>query len=688
METPPPKRRKTSTDGLTPGGLMNHEEPPVNYDGTPTTPSRPLFMSPTKASLAKFNPNLLPRIKSPVGEVVRSRSANRTSFARNRAATKSDDVVEESLVADAEEGRRKSLLIDSFIRGARKSPGPSTSSIGGGLSEPPRRRSRTPRKSSPIKATEPTGSGALSVQEHALNPVKEAENDIHSRVDQQFLDGAEAAASKPEVNATPIRAERRAAGRLQEEEPELPPTPTDLGLEPPPDPPKGLFSSSPSRRRAMKRKTAGVRSSALKPRNSSPNRRAEDTFIQEAGDSSIPIENSHATEEAIPDPESIKKKDKEKQLQTQVKGLQDDIEILRAELGRASDSNTTSRSREEVDKLISVLTSNNPSHKPIPPPSKPPLLSRRLAAFLPFAPPRSPTPPPSVADTTPPPPQVTPVDDSNPLAKMFSVFTVNSVDTLVPSSTPSGPLLRSQEITMTSPNDLITAQLKLLVNTRTGTVECLELTNLTAFAEAELGPWIREQALAGDINSIGWALGRYWEVASIRARCWKACEEEFPELLSFAKGHSSSSDPAGNRKPPAAAKPTKGGRGKPAPSPAANEDNAANNFNASSSHTSLPLSPTDLAIHLPRISLTFSSPSSSPGVSLHIIWHLSFDWLGDVESHVSARASFPPAWKTVDERGSLGKVGECFDSLVKKKGVLRAIKGVVGVLFVDAEGET
>lgn len=362
METPPPKRRKTSIDGLTPERTINAEELSVNQDGALTTPSRPLFMSPTKASLAKFNPNLLPRTKSPAREVVRSRSANRNSFGQNRAATTSNAVNEGGLMADGAEGRRKSHLIGSLIREGRNSPAPVSSTTGGALSALPRRRSRTPGRLSPTKANKPTAPAAPAAEEHVANSAEEVESGSQSLVQMQVLDGATSVAQSQPAFTTPTRSGRRIASRKLEEEPELPPTPTELGLEPPPEPPKGLFSSSPSRKRAKKRRGAGLKPSPLKLRDSPPDRRDEDALMQEVDDASVQVEDSQKVQEAAPDPELVKKQEKEKQLQLQVKGLQGDIEVLRAELNRAGGSNATNRSREEVDKLMYVLYNSCPEY--------------------------------------------------------------------------------------------------------------------------------------------------------------------------------------------------------------------------------------------------------------------------------------------------------------------------------------
>ncbi len=89
-----------------------------------------------------------------------------------------------------------------------------------------------------------------------------------------------------------------------------------------------------------------------------------------------------------------------------------------------------------------------------------------------------------------------------------------------------------------------------------------------------------------------------------------------------------------------------------------------------------------IAQHLGRQSLLFQHPRSK-AVSLLITWRIAFDWTGEAESHLQAVSAVPESWRDADERGSLGKVGQVFEDLVERLGVLGAVRGVVGLLFKD-----
>ena len=71
------------------------------------------------------------------------------------------------------------------------------------------------------------------------------------------------------------------------------------------------------------------------------------------------------------------------------------------------------------------------------------------------------------------------------------------------------------------------------------------------------------------------------------------------------------------------------------------------------------------------------------GVYLLILWRIDFDWIGEVESDISAITSFPTTWENADERGSLRKVGEAFDRLLRQRGILEAIRIMVHLIFPD-----
>ena len=66
---------------------------------------------------------------------------------------------------------------------------------------------------------------------------------------------------------------------------------------------------------------------------------------------------------------------------------------------------------------------------------------------------------------------------------------------------------------------------------------------------------------------------------------------------------------------------------------------------------------------------------------MRVRWEIGFDWTGEVESRLGARARFPEVWYEVDERRGLGKVPTVFDRLVRERGVFEAVEILSGVVF-------
>lgn len=219
------------------------------------------------------------------------------------------------------------------------------------------------------------------------------------------------------------------------------------------------------------------------------------------------------------------------------------------------------------------------------------------------------------------------------------------------------------------------------VDTNTHIITDLVIQSLSSWAEPELGSWIRDRAkgigVAGkDISGICWAISRYWELCEKRARCWARCHEEFPELL--GESHTPKDD-ANTAKTLPKKKP---GKQRKNDDPPPRDRSLPPSDSHDTENTPAPPLPRQTILqHLGRPSLLFHHPTDA-NLSLLITWRIAFDWTGEAESHLSAAAAFPRSWQEVDERGSLGKVGVVFGGLVERMGVVGAVTGVVGLLFV------
>lgn len=305
-------------------------------------------MSPTKASLARFNPSLLPRPKVAAaagaprsGQTPIEQQPSRIAR-KGRTGTGSARRSQPTTPMRELGGLDKTQAMTTNARAATASPGRTTRSLGGGLFGAPRRRSHTPgRASSPVKAvnTDPEVNVAASPQGAANT----AQDIVDGQLEQELQDGA-ARRLRRVTNAEKASTISDEAGP---EEPELPPTPTELGLEPPPERPKGLLFSSPSRR-ARKRKGTSVKSSPLKPRDPPPEKPPDSVFNQYL--KAAPLQQAKKPD--VDENLTSKQKERDK-LCRQLQSLRKDVARLESEVARTQETaHGDPRSQEEVDELL------------------------------------------------------------------------------------------------------------------------------------------------------------------------------------------------------------------------------------------------------------------------------------------------------------------------------------------------
>ena len=192
----------------------------------------PTFTSPTKSSPARFHPSLLPP----------------------KASSRS--------VAGSPDRRRKSL--SPFRPGAKTleaSERAATSS--------PTRKSPGTKGAAHADTTKSQSIGRTTKLQSKFRPTQSA--DPAARQDAAVVGSKTARSARVESTTSTRGSDRDAARRAAEassgrEEPELPPTPEQLGLEPPSKSPKGLASSSPLKAKGN-RQPGASESSPLKPRS-------------------------------------------------------------------------------------------------------------------------------------------------------------------------------------------------------------------------------------------------------------------------------------------------------------------------------------------------------------------------------------------------------------------------------------
>lgn len=624
MESPAPKRRRTSPSTSLGVDAINTQEQSPSHDGHASTPSRASYLSPTKASLARFNPHLLPSSTTTTTKRPSPRDSQvpdlRWAPAIDGAHTLVDGVhtIARPVTPSRDTTPPARVFTGQVNRG---SPVRNIQSVSRGLSAAPRRRSRTPAQyASPPKHV-PYNPGASP-------PQAATETDPAHRTGNELVERDQA----PHLAAEPDHtAERELAGPgiVGEEdfelptiprplgnsvdpgtrhdvdgEPRLPSTPTQLGLEPPPEPPNGLLLSSPSRRPKRRTRT-NAKSSPLKPKVSTTIETVVDS--QEQSSLGPRTYSSHIQQATV----------------------------------NSKDANS------------------NPDHH-----AKPESLAQRISLFLPFSKrlpppvPRPPTPPLVVLDTLPDPSYSTPG---------IVTATEDSVET--PSS--DDPHLRRKEITFNLPQKLLEVKVQVTVDLTTSKTADITLSSISPWAASELGTWLRKPVDNRDLAAVRDAIHSYWELSEVRAKCWLQCEQTFGNLLTDSASldthdatkskNTTSNRPKGRRKTPNLTSPSTLSHSEPPPT-----------------NPPPPIPRQALHHHLGRSSLLFSQAP----ISLLISWRLAFDVNGKLESHVSAYTSFPGSWVQAEGGSELARVGEAFDGLLRSgRGVFEAVGVVVGAVF-------
>ena len=621
MESPSPKRRKTSPSTSLEVHANSTSTRPQSRDGRATTPFRASYLSPTKASLARFNPNLLPSSSTAGTRRPNSRGSQGLDITQSSEVNGAQVFADGTYTAARPVSPSRDMpLVGTEISGRVNggSPTQNIQSVGEGLSTAPRRRSRTPgRYSSPRKRasydtrasppeaameTDPAQGtlDELRRQEQAPN-LAESSNSTAETAQMGPLGTAEGEDLELHTIPRPFEGVAPGIGRNDDGEPRLPSTPTQLGLEPPPEPPKGILLSSPSRR--PKRKTrASVKASPL-------------------------ISRGSATKEIIVDSQE------------------------RSSLGPRiyySNLQEATRNSNAASSTSNSIENRNPQS-----------FAQRLSLFLPFSKPppppvpRPPTPPRLILDALPDLP--------------FSTLNVTATENSTKNSAFDDPHLRRKEITFASPQKLLIVKVQATVDLNTKKATDITLSSISSWADSELGSWLRKPVRDQDLAAIREATNRYWQISEIRAKCWLQCEEEFGNLLvsstllNMDKFKTTlENSPRGRRKTPNPTSPSTPEPSNPTP------------------QTTPHISRQSLHYHLGRQSLFVTQTP----ISLLIVWRLAFDATGRLESHLSAHAAFPDSWLQAEGGSELAKVDEAFDGLLRAgSSVFEAVRVVCGVVF-------
>lgn len=313
MLSSPPKRRKIS--GTTSIDASQTEQQPFNRGGRAGSHDLPSFQSPTKASLARSSRDSL---------LHENRSPTRSPWRPGNSNQDGQQARDEGQVPGLRDRKalRRSLgsvsPMSAFRFSPRKSPGKIQA-----FAVPPRRVSRR------IMPPDLAFGSPTAMRNKVPEPTRTGTPELPG------FDGA-ADVGDPKMDFFPSN---EALG-----EPDLPPTPTQLGMMRPQGRAKGLTSSSPSARQATRARRRSV--DTLKPRALDVKR------VRDGGKQGDLSEGLSLGQPLFP--EAVLKKQKlKKALSAEMQKLKDEIEELRSLTEKLHDTDTKPEpTTEDFNKLM------------------------------------------------------------------------------------------------------------------------------------------------------------------------------------------------------------------------------------------------------------------------------------------------------------------------------------------------
>ncbi|XXG95344.1 hypothetical protein Hte_001605 [Hypoxylon texense] len=678
MDSSAPKRRKTSPTSSVPVGVSS--APPTS-DGSARRSTRrqvPSFASPTKASLARSNPDILERRNtSRPRDLIDAPAASEVG---SPIAGESDTVLQEEPVAEqAEDGAETTSRDAQLSRYSStdhlRSP---TRRAPGAMASKPR---RTPNKPSPRPLPPPSAD-----EEELINPFR-----------------GRALRRSPPPDAPP------------QDEPELPPTPTQKGISDPASvhtSPVGIHNTPTKRPRRSKALAERIKSSPLKQPPLHPPDQVKE-FAREDSPSQTARQRLRAQ------PQSRKRKRKvyparhveetdplaerklvRDALVAEVARLKADLKLAALEnnytyqLQREKKPSYAQRTAEDESGLLDLLRRHAlPPEKEVAPDPMQDWIEVAMnpISLLPFgktggslpslfspqqedADERAEQPPPShypVPMTT---------SEELPYLQVFTPLTFTSTVTILPRNDPAGaePLMQKHTISASSTvPGLFAARIEMTVNAKKLSIAELSVPYLEPSAVSELGPFVEvimrdsgTSALRRNISVMTWAMSEWLRVAMRRARFWCTIERDLLSKEGLAKCAKRRRKCVKRRR---VGRPT---------STEEDSDDGSNGLGVQADQA--PFTKADTLPHLGRtfLDLELSSmedPEETP--SVRIQWHIKFDWTGEAQSKLGLLIEVPAKWHGRDVRGSLTNVPDMFGKLIQEdRDPMEALRTVIALL--------
>jgi hypothetical protein len=325
------------------------------------------------------------------------------------------------------------------------------------------------------------------------------------------------------------------------DEPDLPPTPTQLGLERPPGRPRGLLSSSPSKEQWGKRRAAGdLEQSPSKLR-----------IVDYGADPGRSADHAASVNDVLL-PESVHKKRKlRRELSHDLESLKRDVaklEGLCEQLEQHGENiepylgdlryvyTVIVDCREITNSRSSLLLSDDPSHTSSTNPRSGTLtVSSLVSTLLPFSTKRPPKPRRASPELNP-----FALDQSAQTDLYLSAFAplkLTASSNTIPSSK-SEPLLERHQLILSPPSSFPSFLYRISVSYETNPeTQCL--VSLSADIDGNtpdyVGQWTKMRLanplLKLDVSGLCWGINRYWEALVSRAQIWAQIEDKHSDLL-------------------------------------------------------------------------------------------------------------------------------------------------------------
>ncbi|KKK17798.1 hypothetical protein ARAM_002093 [Aspergillus rambellii] len=489
-------------------------EPPPKKAPQGRSPSRPSFLAPTKASLARSNPEILERALS--------RSPTRTSMSKGSQDEQQNQAEPRGFGLRDRKALRPSLTIPASptdaLKQIKQSPVSFTKRRASGLgafAAPPRRVSRR-ISALDFQFQSPTATRIGRVEPSIVNtPEDQLASELGSATGAADMDGD---FDEPSLHDDGF------------EEPDLPPTPTQLGLERPPGRPKGLLSSSPG----MQQGKWGERR-APGGREQSPSKLRTVDYGAEPEDLA---RRSPILGEALVSEPVQKKRKLKQELSSELETLKQDVaklEGLSKKLDRPGDN-----MEPYWNDLISLLISTDPTYTASKTRSGDPTISALISTLLPFSTQRPPKPPRTSPQTNP-----FALSEKAQTESYLSAFAPLNLTTSSSMASPSKPdlLLEQHKLTLSAPRPFPPKSYDISVSYETNP-ETQSLVSLSAHnnpsdpdlkVPSYLQQWINTRLnnplLRLDVSGLCWGINRYWEALISRARLWAQIEEQHATLI-------------------------------------------------------------------------------------------------------------------------------------------------------------